>query len=484
MLKLSFSRHLQVRGVAGLLAFLPLSSPSAETSGADIKSKPNVVIILADDQGFGDIGFQPHDAFIRTPNIERLAQRGIYFTQGYASSEMCTPSRAGLLSGRYPGALGMYDVGDALIGFPPGQKIMPQYFKELGYATGIVGKWHLGGELEDFNYPLNKGFDRFWGFVDSTHDYWKADTGSSLIYGSRAYSPIYDQRTPVPKIDYLTRDITKEATAFIRDNKDHPFFLYVAYNAAHVPLQAPKEVFDRYANTPYGDKAKTTRAMMEVLDDGVGKILDTLKELKLDDKTIVIYSSDNGGGEPDSQINGDLRGGKFTFWEGGIRVPTVVSWPGKLPGNKVYTDPIVNLDFLPTLMAAVGGTPEKDIDGVNLLPYLRGEKDGKPHDVLHWSLATARKDFAIRDGDWKLVRTGGGCGLYNLKDDPRELHDLSKEKPKIAEKLWQEHLQWIPQNRPTLSTPEEKARAKAKAAAEPKKSSDSYNYSSTFGGDR
>lgn len=446
------------------------------------KRKPNVIIILADDQGNADAGFQPHGAFVRTPNLDRLAQRGVVCSNGYASSSMCTPSRAGLLTGKYPSRLGMYDVGDALVGFPRGEELMPEYFKKAGYATALIGKWHLGGELEDYNYPLNKGFDRFWGFLDSTHDYWKADTGSSLIYGHEAFSPIYDQREEVEKIDYLTRDITRKSVEFIEANKDKPFFLYVAYNAAHVPLQVPKDVYDKYGATGYGEKAKVTRAIMEVLDEGVGGIARVLETLGLTKDTIVIYSSDNGGGEPDGQLNGEMRGGKFTFWEGGIRVPTIVSWPGHLPEGEVYRQPVINIDFLPTVLAAAGISPQAGVEGVDLLPFFRGETKGAPHESLHWSLATAKKDFAIRSGDWKLVRTGGGNGLFNLQEDPSEERDVSREHPDVLARLWDQHLAWTAKNQKTLATPEVKARVKQ--MGDPAKEAPNYQYSATFGGNR
>jgi len=440
---------------------------------------PNVIVILADDQGYGDVAIQPHNAFVNSPNLDQLARRGIFFTTAYASSSMCTPSRAGLLTGRCPGRLGMYDVSDALIGFPKGQKLMPAYFKDLGYTTGLIGKWHLGGEVADYNHPLNKGFDRFWGFMDSTHDYWRADTGSSLIYGHEAYSPIYDQRTPVAKIDYLTRDITRETLKFIEENKTKPFFLYVAYNAPHVPLQAPKDVYDKYADTGYGEKAKLTRAMQEIEDEGIGQILAALQDFHLTDKTIVIYSSDNGGGEPDGQLNWKLRGGKFVFWEGGIRVPTIISFPGVLPEGKVFTSPIMNTDFLPTVLALTGGKPEANVEGTDLVPWLTGQKSAPVHDTLHWSMPDATKDFAIRSGDWKLVSTGGGFGLYNLAADPFELSDVSKANPEIVKKLWHDNLAWAKANIPSEATPE--ARQAAQAKKDPAKAKGSYQYGPSFG---
>jgi arylsulfatase A-like enzyme len=450
---------------------------------ATAERPPNVIVILADDQGAGDSGLMPRNAFIHTPNLDRLARSGVLFDNAYCSSSMCTPSRAGMLTGKYPSRVGIYDVGDALIGVPRGEKFMSQYFQERGYATAMIGKWHLGGELEDYNYPLSRGFDRFWGFLDSTHDYWKADTGSSLIYGSQSHAPIFDQREEVKEIDYLTREITKQSLAFIEENKDRPFFLYIGHHPPHVPLQAPRDVYDKYAGSGYGGKAKITRAMMDVLDEGIGQLLDELDRLGLRDDTIIVYSTDNGGGEPDAHLNWKLRGGKFTFWEGGIRAaPTIISWPGHLPEGKIFGDPVINIDFLPTLLAASGAEPVGPLDGLNLLPHLREGADPLPPRSLHWCLATAKKEFAIRDGDWKLVSTGGGQGLYNLREDPFELRDVAAAHPETAQRLWNKHLDWIKGNVRSLATPEAKDRAKA--MRDPAIEAKDYRYSDTFGGER
>jgi arylsulfatase A-like enzyme len=450
---------------------------------ASAERPPNVIVILADDQGVGDSGLMPRNAFIHTPNLDRLARSGVLFDDAYCSSSMCTPSRAGLLTGRYPSRLGIYNVGDSLIGVPRGEKFMSEYFQERGYATAMIGKWHLGGEVEDHNYPLSRGFDRFWGFLDSTHDYWKADTGSSLIYGSQSHAPIFDQREEVKEIDYLTREITEKSLDFIRENKDRPFFLYIGHHPPHVPLQVPRDVYDKYAETGYGNKAKITRAMMDVMDEGIGKVLDELDRLGLRDDTVIVYSTDNGGGEPDAQLNWKHRGGKFTFWEGGIRAaPTIISWPGHLPEGKIFGDPVINIDFLPTLLAATGLEPVGPMDGINLLPYLREGSDPLPQRTLHWCLATAKKEFAIRDGHWKLVSSGGGQGLFNLREDPFEMRDLAAENPDVVKRLWQKHLQWIKGNVPTSATAE--ARKRAEALRDPEIESRVFRYSDTFGEDR
>ena len=416
------------------------------------EDRPNIVVILVDDQGFGDSSVLPHDMGIAMPNLDRLARGGVTFTQGYSSAPMCNPSRAGLMSGRAPARLGIYNVDtDSAVGLPKGEKIAPEYLKELGYTTAAVGKWHLGGEIDAFryNYPLSKGFDRFWGFMNSTHDYWEAEIGSvntSIGYVNPGRSPIYDQDRPVRSIGYLTHEFTERSIEFIQANKDRPFFLYLPYNAVHGPFQVPKDVYDKYAPLGYGMPLTLTRAMYDVLDQGVGRILDKLDELQLARNTLVIYAADNGG-DP-GKANWKLRGQKFTMMEGGIRVPTVMRWPARLPANRVYGHPITNLDYLPTMLTAAGGRLDGKFEGCNLLPYLSGEKSQAPHSVLYWK--TGPRHYAVREGDWKLAYTPIGQGLFNLRDDPYELNDRRKDNPRMAARLEALFRDWDAHNAPPV----------------------------------
>ncbi|MET0394648.1 MAG: sulfatase-like hydrolase/transferase [Chitinophagaceae bacterium] len=464
--------------VAGLLP----AGLMAQTVNAQTTVKPNVIIIYSDDQGYGDVSFNEHNAPISTPNIDRLAREGITFTAGYVCAATCAPSRAGLMAGRYPERLGIYTVDDPFQEMPVTEKIAPQFFKENGYATGMVGKWHLGGEIFKDRFPTRRGFDRFYGWLNSTHDYWKANTGRSDTYGPDGYAPLYDQETPVEQMDqYLTRQITTKALDFIDQHKDKPFFLYFPHHCAHVPLQVPKETYDKYKALGLGENTITTRAMYDELDKSVGQILDRLEQYNIRNNTLIIFQSDNGGGEPEAQLNWIYRGGKFTLLEGGIRVPAVISWPAALPQNKVYGDPVVNIDFLPTVLAAAGIKPDKEFEGINLMPYLTGQKKEPPHETLFWR---ATKDyFAVREGDWKLVFTANGQGLYNLKDDPAELNDMREKFPDKALALKKKYDEWDKKNIIVQPSAAEKQLVQdAKKNADPAKKK--QGFSAKFGGGR
>ena len=444
-----------VLGTAALTTVPIAKNISAKTQ----TDKPNIIVIFTDDQGYGDSGVNPHDAAIYTPNLERLGRKGITFTDGYASACMCTPSRATLLTGRFHGRMGIYDVtGDAGVGFPKNEKIMPQYFKEMGYSTACVGKWHVGGEIPEFSYnrPLNKGFDRFWGFYGSTHDYWKSEPGSGFNttgYQSCGHQPIHDQDKIVEKNKYLTYEITEKSLQFIDENKDRPFLLYIPHHAYHVPLQVPRNIHREYEDIGYGPNTTLTRAMMETLDQSVGDILDRLEKHDIVGNTLIYYTSDNGGGDVCSMLGWIYRGGKFNLLEGGIRVPTIISWPGELPQNKIFREPITNMDFLPTMIAAANGKQDPKFEGINLLPYLKGQ-DKMPERPLFWMMPPANGDYAVRLGDWKLVYTSVGRGLFNLKDDPQELNDLSKKYSQKAAEMEKLYKEWNKKNKPSVFTSE------------------------------
>lgn len=446
---------------------------------------PNIIVILTDDQGYGDTSAGLHDRANYTPNLERLAKRGITFTDGYAAAAMCTPSRATLLSGRYHGRLGIYEVsGDAGMGFPRGEKIMPMYLKEQGYATACIGKWHVGGELPGYEYnrPLNKGFDRFWGFYGSTHDYWKSEPGSGFNttgYQSCGHQPIHDQEEIVQTIKYLTYEITDHSLAFIEANKNRPFFLYVSHHCSHPPLQVPKAIHQQYTGLDYGANATLTRAMYEAMDEGIGKILDQLEQLGIADNTLIFFTSDNGGGDVCAQLNWIYRGGKFDLLEGGIRVPLIVSWPARLPQNRIYGDPAMNIDFLPTILAAIGARRDPKLEGLNLLPYLKGQ-DEMPPRALFWKMPPVFGDYAVRQGDWKLVYTSRGRGLFNLRQDPQELNDLSQQYPETVAQLEARYKQWDQKNIPPVFTPEHQETFMKMESTDPLDNRN-WQYSSTFG---
>ena len=462
----------------------------ASAEAAENKRLPNVIVFLADDQGINDASPNPHTTATYTPNLDRLAEQGILFTAGYASASMCTPSRVGLLSGRAPARFGIYNVGgDAMITWPKKRRILPQILKTLGYQTGMVGKWHCGGDLEewDYNHPLKRGFDRFWGFMGSTHDYFDPMIGSGVNgagYWSCGYSPVYDQDELVRELTYLTKDITSQSVEFIHEHRDRPFFLYVSHHCPHVPLQALRTVYEEYTSLGYGENTLITRAMQEVMDASLGRILDELDRLELRENTLVIYTSDNGGSERSGQLNGHLRGGKFSVLEGGIRVPMLISWPEQLSKNVVYGYPVSNLDLLPTILAAAEAKPAQSVDGVNLLPYLRGDLTAAPHQALYWKQPEDMGAYAIRSGDWKLVFSKLGRGLFNLRDDPGETRDLRSKHPNIVSRLQKMYTLWDAENQPSAWTHELNQKYFKRHTSGNPLENQSYRYRSTFGDQR
>lgn len=479
--------------ISGLLVASVACSLMAGHSPADAADTnsppPNIIIFMTDDQGPADVTSGNHRTPVDAPNFRRLANQGIVFTDAYAPSPMCTPSRVGMLSGIHPARFGVYDVGgDSAYTWPEDQLILSQLLKKEGYTNGIIGKWHSGGNVEKWahNHPLKREFDRFWGFLGSTQDYFDPRIGSGFNgtgYTSCGYNPIHDQDKVVEEMDYLTDEITRQAVAFIEENRNDPFFLWVSHHAPHVPLQGPRESYERYTHLGLGRNTTIARAMQWHVDTGLGAVLDKIEELGLMDNTLIIYTSDNGGGERSGQLNADFRGGKFTPMEGGIRVPQAISWPAVLPAGRVFTEPVWNLDFAPTIHAAVTGKTLDGVDGVNLLPYLLGEADAPPHEALFWKLPPAN-GYGVRAGDWKLTRSRIGLGLFNLRDDPGEYHDLSSEHPEIVDRLESTFQEWDEDNQPSFWNDEYRRRfQEPRESPNPLENKD-WQYSDTFGGAR
>jgi arylsulfatase A-like enzyme len=390
-------------------------------SGESNRNKPNLIIILADDLGYADLGLHGSKQ-IPTPNIDRLGREGIIFKSAYVTSPVCAPSRAGLITGKNQLRFGFNNnFGPDQSGFDPEFKGLPvdeitlaDKLGELGYTTGLTGKWHLG-EKPKF-HPLKKGFDEFWGFLGGGHDYYEARTdGEDLV------SPIHcNYKTPVP-LTYMTDDIGNESVDFIQRHKNEPFFLFASFNAPHSPMQALDEDLQRFSQIK-DDLRRTYCAMVYRLDINVGKILNTLEEEGLEQNTFVIFLSDNGGPAnliSNGSVNAPLRGQKTTLLEGGIRVPFIAKWPEILPSGKIINqDEIVSsLDIFPTFIDAAGGsvTKEDDLDGMSLLPYLKDASLKIPTRSFKWGYTVS---MAFRDGDWKLIR---------LPDRLPMLFDLSKD---------------------------------------------------------
>lgn len=415
------------------LALLPLAAAAAER-------RPNVLILLADDLGYADVGFQGCKD-IPTPNLDGLAKSGVRCTNGYVSGPYCSPTRAGLLTGRYQTRFGHeFNPGAGPnVGLPLTETTMADRFKEAGYATGLVGKWHLG-EAARF-HPQKRGFGDHFGFLAGAHPYFPG-LGRPILRGTNE----------VDEKEYLTDAFAREAVAFIDHHKQEPFFLYLAFNAVHTPMHATEDRLKKFEAIA-DNRRRTYAAMTLAMDEAVGKVLDKLRAEKLEENTLIFFFSDNGG--PTMQgttINGSrntpLRGSKRTTLEGGIRVPFVVSWKGKLPAGKTFDQPIIQLDVQPTALAAAGvaAKPEWKLDGVDLLPYLSGTNSAKPHETLYWRFG---EQMALRQGDWKLVRydstVDGAKGttshkLYNLATDIGEANDLADkhpEKVKELEVVWQ-----------------------------------------------
>jgi arylsulfatase A-like enzyme len=425
--------------------------------------KPNILVIVADDLGYADIGANGCQD-VPTPHIDSIAKNGVRFTNGYVSGPYCSPTRAGLLTGRYqqrfghefnPGPAGN---ADPEFGLPLTETPMPQRLKNLGYATGMVGKWHLGNEPKF--HPLKRGFDEYFGFLGGAHSY--IDSGTSR-------NQILRGMEPVKEVSYLTDMFGDEAVAFIERQKDKPWFLYLAFNADHTPMHAKEQYLAKFASIKDPLRQKFA-AMHAALDDNIGRVLDGLRKHKLEENTLIFFVSDNGGPtNANGSRNTPLRGFKAQTWEGGIRVPFLAQWKGALPAGKVYEQPVIQLDILPTVLAAAGAESKAEwkIDGVNLLPYLTGKQKGAPHEALYWRFG---QQIAVRMGDWKLVKAPGanaaqgefqtkvtteGAHLYNLAGDVGEQNNLAEKEPGKLKQLaaawdkWNAELieaKWVPQS--------------------------------------
>lgn len=392
--------------------------------------RPNIILIVADDLGYADLGCQGARD-IRTPHIDSLAANGVRFTDGYVSCPVCSPTRAGLMTGRYQQRFGHeFNPGPPAeaashFGLPLSERTFPQHMKDLGYVTGMVGKWHLGYRPECL--PTRRGFDEFFGFPGGHHSYFdaKADPLNLILRGNE----------PVDEPAYLTDAFNREAVAFVRRHAARPFFLYLAYNAIHGPMESTESY-----KQPYGHiedpKRRTMAGMLAAMDQGVGQVLEALREFRIEEDTLLFFISDNGGPTAvNASRNDPLSGHKGSVLEGGIRVPFLAQWKGRIPAGKTYPRPVIALDILPTALAAAGASPPTDrpLDGVDLLPYLTGRKTSAPHDTLYWRFGPQK---AIRRGDHKLVvRPDGPPKLFNLAADIGEQHDLSREDASRAEEL-------------------------------------------------
>ena len=423
--------------LAAFLLALTLAPVGADAQTQAPSARPNVVLIITDDVGYGDLGsYGAPD--VKTPNIDRIGREGVRFTDFYAAPT-CSPTRASLITGRYyqrvkiERPMGHAASADAERGLPVTGRSLPQLLKNNGYATGLVGKWHLGYKAE-FS-PNAHGFDYFWGFKSGLVDYYQHTDQSGA-------HDLYENDKPTHVDGYMTDLITERSVKFIEDHASAPFFLEVTYNAAHWPFQVPDKPSVAPGNARFvqpQDVETGTRqdyvAVLERADQGVGKILAALERRGLSRNTLVIYTQDNGG-EWLSR-NAPFFHRKDTVWEGGVRVPLVARWPGRIPAGK--TSPQVGnmFDLLPTLLAATGAPvpAEAKLDGVSLLPVLEGRAPPFERTLFFRNVLPTRAQRAVRKGDWKLLVDGPNVMVFNLREDPGERNDLARARQDLARQL-------------------------------------------------
>lgn len=427
-----------------------------------MEKKTNFIVIMTDDQGYGDLSCMGNTDFV-TPNIDSLAKSGVRFTDWYAGSPVCSPSRACLMTGRYPGNAGVRAIlagHRKASGLTPKVPTLASALKKEGYQTNLVGKWHLG--LAEECRPNRNGYDYFYGFMAGCIDYY-----SHIFYWGMAdghTNPTHDlwenDREIYDNGEYFTDLVTRKAVERIRvcGQKEEPFFLFVGYNAPHYPMHAPRKYMDRFAHLPWDRQVMA--AMISAVDDGVGDIVDELKRQGIYENTCIFYQSDNGpsresrnwmDGREDPYyggLPGGLKGHKYSLFEGGIRVPGIFSYPGKVPGNQVIHEPCGAMDIFPTLLKEAGGNPgDYELDGRDIMEVMT-QGASSPHREIFWEM---EEQTAVRRGDYKLVLNGvleEGEGiqdpvfLSDLSKDPSESRNLAEELPELTRELTEQALAW------------------------------------------
>ncbi len=436
-------RHFLLLGVCLIGATYLAEDLSAQTR------QPNIVIIMADDLGYADLGCQGSKD-IKTPHIDGLAKNGVRCTNGYAAAPIGAPSRAALLTGRYPQRFGLEfnpprnPISDW--GLPLSETSLASLLSSAGYATGLVGKWQLGSDNP--RHPQARGFQEFFGFLDGSLFYQEGltvPTRGSIPVTVPWPNGILRGTQTVNEKDYLTDAFTREAVAFIGKNAKQPFFLFASYNAPHTPLEVTDQYLDRVTGITSGDhRRRVYAAMITALDDGVGAIVGKLKETGALQDTLIVFLSDNGGipGYISPASNAPLIGTKTELLEGGIRVPFLVQWPSKLLAGKVY-DPMVSvLDIVPTALAAAGAIPKNGLplDGVDLAAYLSGDRAEAPHQSLFWRYGDR---WAVREGNYKLIKyRTDPLQLFDLSADIGEAHDIAAAEPQVVSRLQERWGKW------------------------------------------
>lgn len=442
----------------------------------------NILLIVADDLGKTDISLYggPH---VHTPNIDTIGEEGVVFTEAYCTSPICSPSRAGMLTGRYQQRYGFevqpqnrypknrleylvyklfIDTGDWVLveppqvpkkkdvakqGLPPSEITLGELLSAVGYSTGLVGKWHLG--FNDQFIPNNRGFDYQYGFYEAFSLYAPVDHPDIVNYRHDYFAnkhiwsqerngscAIRRNHTVIREDEYLTTRIAEEAVSYMEEKRENPFFLFVSFSAPHTPFQAPREYYSMFSHVEDKNK-RVYYAMIKALDDGVGMIMEKLKELDLEEETLVLFASDNGGATyTGATDNAPLKGGKFTNFEGGINIPFMMRWKGVIPSGTVFNTPVSLLDVFTTAAAAAEAPlpTDRPYDGVDLIPFCTGEKTGPPHPALYWRAAYNK---AVRSGTWKLIidEQADRTILYDIESDKTEQHNLAEQYPSVVEEL-------------------------------------------------
>lgn len=395
--------------------------------------QPNVIVVLIDDAGYVDFGFMGSKD-LETPNIDSLAKNGIIFTDAHVSATVCAPSRAGIITGKYQQRFGFEanDTGygnSGDIGLADDVTTIANVFQKNKYKTIAIGKWHLGAKPTD--HPNQRGFDEFYGFLGGSRSYFPTKKTNEKTRLQR-------NGKEVELTEYLTDALGNASIRFIEENKSKPFFMYLAFNAVHTPMEAKKADLNKFKNHP----RKTLAAMTWCLDENIGKLRSKLKELNLLDNTLIYFLSDNGGAHNNESSNGHLKGWKGNKFEGGQRVPFIMSWPAQLESARKYDGLTSSLDIFPTSLAAanIKKDPDLHLDGVDLLPYLRSEKSGNPHDILYWRKL---EESAVRMGNYKLISLKNfDYVMYDLSKDIAETNDISRKENAKADELLQKLNAW------------------------------------------
>lgn len=423
---------------------LILGSALCPADESKTTNRPNVLVIMADDLGYNDLGYQGSQT-VKTPHIDSLAKSGIIFTDAHTSASVCSPSRAGFITGRYQQRFGHEaNCPPDGLGMDTSEYTLGQAFQSLGYKSYLIGKWHLGNT--EAQYPTNRGFDKFWGLREGSRSFF-ADKRIDKDGNPRA---IEENGKRVDFKGHLTDRMTDQAISMIGGSKDDPFFMFLSYTAPHAPLQVTKEDLARANGNPY-------HALIQNMDDNIGRVLAFLDDAKLRDNTMIWFLSDNGG-TVKAASNKPLNGKKGIKFEGGQRVPFILNWPGKISEGTQFHGLTSALDIFSTSFKAAGGTTTpKPLDGIDLLPFLTNESTDEPRETLYWRKEEGK---AIRFKDWKLIITAGlDPMLYNLNDDLSERNNVAKDNPELVTLMnnkleawesemiapqWGEGKKWVP----------------------------------------